>query len=84
MPVGTLKRFKKKVGLVFSDTNLREEWTEATVAADLLGLLVHDLLRSAIRNLIAAGVPERVAMSISNTRLVRSLIVITSSTPRTL
>jgi integrase len=50
---------------VFSDTNLREEWTVATKAAEMPGLLVHDLRRSAIRNLIAAGVPEKVAMSIS-------------------
>jgi integrase len=63
--VDTLKRVKKKEGLVFSDRNLREEWTKATVAAEMPGLLVHDLRRSAIRNLIAAGVPEKVAMSIS-------------------
>jgi integrase len=63
--VDTLKRVEKKEGLVFSDTNLREEWTKATVAAEMPGLLVHDLRRSAIRNLIAAGVPEKVAMSIS-------------------
>jgi integrase len=50
---------------VFSDTNLREEWTAATKAAELPGLLVHDFRRSAIRNLIAAGVPEKVAMTIS-------------------
>jgi len=63
--VDALKRVKKKEGLVFSDTNLREEWTAATKAAEMPGLLVHDLRRSAIRNLIAAGVPEKVAMSIS-------------------
>jgi integrase len=63
--VDTLKRVKKKEGLVFSDTNLREKWTAATKAAEMPGLLVHDLRRSAIRNLIAAGVPEKVAMSIS-------------------
>ena len=63
--VETLKHVKKKEGLVFNDTNLREEWTVATKAAGMPGLLVHDLRRSAIRNLIAAGVPEKVAMSIS-------------------
>ncbi len=55
----------KKEGLEFSDTNFREEWTTAVKAAGMTGLLVHDLRRSAIRNLIAAGVPEKVAMSIS-------------------
>jgi integrase len=63
--VETLNRVKKREGLVFNDTNLRQEWTAATKAAEMPGLLVHDLRRSAIRNLIAAGVPEKVAMSIS-------------------
>jgi integrase len=63
--IDTLKHVKKKEGLVFDDTNLREEWTKAVAAAEMPGLLVHDLRRSAIRNLIAAGVPEKVAMSIS-------------------
>jgi len=60
-----LQRVKKKEGLVFSDRNLREEWTAATKPAEMPGLLVHDLRRSAIGNLIAASVPEKVAMSIS-------------------
>jgi len=63
--VETLKKVRKKEGLVFHDTNLREAWATAVVAAGLPGLLVHDFRRSAIRNLIAAGVPEKVAMSIS-------------------
>jgi integrase len=63
--VETLKRVKKKEGLVFDDKNLREAWATAVVAAEMPDLLVHDLRRSAIRNLIAAGVPEKVAMSIS-------------------
>lgn len=63
--VDTLKRVKRKEGLVFDDTNLREAWATAVVAAGMPDLLVHDLRRSAIRNLIAAGVPEKVAMSIS-------------------
>jgi integrase len=63
--IATLKKVKKKAGLVFSDRGLRDEWVKATVAAGMPGRLVHDLRRSAIRNLIAAGVPEKVAMSIS-------------------
>jgi integrase len=63
--VDVLKRVNKKEGLVFSDKGLRDDWTKATKTANLKGLLVHDLRRSAIRNLIAAGVPEKVAMSIS-------------------
>lgn len=60
-----LKRTKNKEGLVFSDKGLRDHWAKATEAAGLPGLLVHDLRRSAIRNLIKAGVREKVAMAIS-------------------
>jgi integrase len=63
--IANLKKVKHKTGLVFDDRALRDEWVKATVAAGMPGLLVHDLRRSAIRNLIAAGVPEKVAMSIS-------------------
>jgi integrase len=54
-----------KQGLVFDSRALRDEWSKAVIAAEMPGLLIHDLRRSAIRNLIAAGVPEKVAMSIS-------------------
>jgi integrase len=75
-----LTRVKPKTGLVFDGTNLRKEWVKACAAAGLgtltevegrpydpiySGLTLHDLRRSAVRNLVNAGVPERVAMSIS-------------------
>src|SRR5205823_7990864 len=64
---------------VFDGTNLRKEWQRACAAVGLgtltkvegkrdaryTGLLIHDLRRSAVRNLVRAGVPEKVAMSIS-------------------
>jgi len=64
---------------VFEDTGLRKSWAKACVAAGLgvqepvdkagnrryTGLIIHDLRRSAIKNLLKSGVPEKVAMSIS-------------------
>jgi integrase len=60
-------------------TNLRKEWHKACAAAGFAtltkvegkpdpsynGLIIHDLRRSAIKNLMKAGVNEKVAMSIS-------------------
>lgn len=67
-------------GRVFDGTNLRKEWMKACVAAGLgtkievpgkkydpryKGLTLHDLRRSAVRNLINVGVPKRIAMQIT-------------------
>ena len=71
-----------KQGLVFEDTNLRTEWEMACAATGLgkrvkvegpaytwhkySGLRLHDLRRSAVRNLrVLGGVAETVAMKIS-------------------
>lgn len=75
-----LEEMQLKSGRVFDGTNLRKEWRRACAAVGLgrmipiegkpydpsyQGLVIHDLRRSAVRNLVNAGVPERVAMKIS-------------------
>jgi len=74
-----LRESPAKEGLVFDTTNLRRSWCKACVAAGLgtltkiddklepvyTGLIIHDLRRSAVRNMMGAGVGETVAMKIS-------------------
>jgi hypothetical protein len=75
-----LAEVSPKQGRVFTSTNLRKKWVKACQSAGLghkievagkkydpryKGLTLHDLRRSAVRNLVNAGVPETVAMKIS-------------------
>jgi integrase len=57
--------FHHRGGRPVSPTALRNWWRAAAAAAGHPGLIFHDLRRSAVRNMIRAGVSEPVAMSIS-------------------
>lgn len=74
-----LRAIEPKEGLAFDCTNLRKAWMDACAACGLgrkievdgkpydpryTGLTLHDLRRSAARNLLNAGVPETIIMKI--------------------
>jgi integrase len=58
----------KKAGERISEAGFIHQWWKARIAAGCPGRMPHDFRRTAVRNLVRAGVPERVAMQLTGHR----------------
>ena len=54
-----------KAGQGITESGFNKAWRKARVAAGCPGRIPHDFRRTAVRNLVRAGVPERVAMQLT-------------------
>ena len=55
----------KKAGQRITESGFNKQWRQARIAAGCPGRIPHDCRRTAVRNLVRAGVPERVAMTLT-------------------
>jgi integrase len=55
----------QKTGKQITESGFNKAWRKARVAAGCPGRIPHDFRRTAVRNLVRAGVPERVAMQLT-------------------
>ena len=55
----------EKAGQGITEGGFNKAWRKARVAAGCPGRIPHDFRRTAVRNLVRAGVPERVAMQMT-------------------
>ena len=55
----------KKAGKQITESGFNKAWRKARVEAGCPGRIPHDFRRTAVRNLVRAGVPERVAMQLT-------------------
>lgn len=55
----------KKAGKRITESGFHKAWRKARYDADCPGRIPHDFRRTAVRNLVRAGVPERVAMQLT-------------------
>ena len=55
----------KKAGQRITESGFNKAWRQARVAAGCPGRIPHDFRRTAVRTLVRAGVPERVAMTLT-------------------
>ena len=55
----------QKAGQGITESGFNKAWRKARLAAGCPGRIPHDFRRTAVRNLVRAGVPERVAMQLT-------------------
>jgi integrase len=55
----------QKAGQQITEGGFNKAWRKARLKAGCLGRIPHDFRRTAVRNLVRAAVPERVAMQLT-------------------